>query len=72
MLIEIKTECADCSCGKTEVTVSGVGASGPWVEYVNRECPECDGTGIKYYFEEYDSVAEAEEDYSSALSFKEL
>ena len=65
MKIEIQTTCPDCDGhGKTESTVGGWTASGPWMKYVTHECHHCNGTGNEsVVVDDYDTLEEAQMDY---------
>ena len=49
-----------------------MGASGPWVEYNERNCEECGSTGKIHHDEFYDSIFDASNDYPKALRFEYL
>ena len=36
------------------------------------QCQECDGVGSSFYIEEYDSIADAQDDYPEATGFTYL
>ena len=73
MKIRIFLDCEDCDGhGIVEVRASGVGASGPWVEYNERNCEECGSTGKIHHDEFYDSIFDASNDYPKALRFEYL
>lgn len=73
MKIRIFLDCEDCQGhGKVEVTVSGMGSGGPWVEHNDRDCEECNSTGKIHYDEFYDSISDAMDDYPKALRFTYL
>ena len=65
MEYDIHVECAACEgFGENETQVGGVNANGPWTEYREAKCYECDGSGIVYAGREtYDSLADLKADY---------
>jgi|TARA_R110000824_G_scaffold64936_2_gene169495 DnaJ-class molecular chaperone len=57
-------ECEVCKGeGKSEKTVGGVDSNGPWFEFREQECEECDGTGELSWEDDYESEEEAREAY---------
>ena len=69
MEYDIHIECAACDCGMTETQVGGVDANGPWAEYRESKCHECDGSGIVYVGREvYDSLADLKADYPESFA----
>jgi|TARA_R110000822_G_scaffold294087_1_gene416102 DnaJ-class molecular chaperone len=68
MKIEITIDCPDCDGhGKTESTVGGWTAAGPWMKYVTHECHHCNGTGNEsVVVDDYDTLEEARLEYTDA------
>lgn len=64
MKIEISFTCPDCEgYGKTESTVGGWTAAGPWMEYQTHRCHHCDGTGHESVVVDYETLEDARLDY---------
>lgn len=67
---EISQDCPTCGGYKTYQTVShGVAASGPYQDYLETPCDECDSEGKQYYDEprtRYHSYKDVYEDYPKA------
>ena len=65
MEFEIHIECQECDgYGILEHTDHGVNANGPWVDYIEKKCPECSGSGLKCIgTETHESYADVKADY---------
>tara|TARA_Y100000310_G_scaffold6737_1_gene7567 strand:+ start:40 stop:351 length:312 start_codon:yes stop_codon:yes gene_type:complete len=60
-LFEIENECRRCQ---------GNGGEYDWFEDGIHDCGLCNGSGFEVYFEEYDNLGAAAEDYEHAHSIK--
>ena len=69
MEFDIHIECAKCEgYGVLEQTAHGVNANGPWVDFTEHDCDECDGSGLRHVgIETHDSLADVKDDYPESF-----
>tara|TARA_R100001086_G_scaffold204643_1_gene120511 strand:+ start:480 stop:740 length:261 start_codon:yes stop_codon:yes gene_type:complete len=69
MDFDIHIECAKCGgYGVLEQTAHGVNANGPWVDFTEHDCDECDGSGLRHVgIETHDSLADVKDDYPESF-----
>ena len=67
-MMKIIQECEVCGGeGKVSPPVGGVDSNGPWVEYREKQCEECEGTGELSWEDDYESEEEVRETYPEIL-----
>ena len=71
MEFDIHVWCVKCEGrGVLEQTAHGVNANGPWVDFTEHDCDECDGSRIEHVgIETHDSLADAQADYPDGFVF---
>ena len=71
MEYDIHVEFSACEgYGEIESQRGGVNANGPWVDFIEHACDECDGWGLTYVgMETHDSLADVKADYPESFVF---